>query len=51
MIEHLKNEKCIGLMLNDLYRGHLEDQSFFVRLRESFTDADNINFMCEYLPG
>ena len=47
-IEHLKNEKKIGLMLNELSKaGH----NFFIHLEETFADSDSINFIFEYCPG
>ena len=49
-IQHVKNEKAI------LHSLRKEDNSkepidFVVRLEETFTDEENINFVFEYLPG
>ena len=46
-IEHLKNEKKICLMLQKV----TEKPAFFIRLHETFTEADTVNLMFEFMPG
>lgn len=46
-IEHLKNEKKVGLFLKE----KIAKPSYFVELEETFADLEAINFMFEFLPG
>ena len=49
-IQHVKNEKVI---LHSLRKDEetKDPVDFVVRLEETFTDEENINFVFEYLPG
>ena len=49
-IQHVKNEKAI---LHSLRKDEetKDPVDFVVRLEETFTDEENINFVFEYLPG
>ena len=49
-IQHVKNEKSI---LHSLRKDEesKEPVAFVVRLEETFTDEENVNFVFEYLPG
>ena len=43
-IDHLKNEKSICLMLQNV----AELPDFFIRLEETFIDSDSVNFIFEF---
>lgn len=46
-INHLKNEKKVCHMLQKVP----EIRQFFIRLEETFTDLDSVNFIFEFMPG
>lgn len=48
-IEHLKNEKKVGLMANEITKK--DGINFFIKLEDTFTDSESINFIFEYCPG
>ena len=49
-IQHVKNERDILISLRKTEESK-EPLDFVVRLEETFTDEDNVNFVFEYLPG
>lgn len=46
-IEHLKNEKKVCQLMQKV----AEFPDFFIRLEETFTDIDSINFIFDFMPG
>ena len=50
-IQHVKNEKEILISLRKNPEESKEPLDFVVRLEQTFTDEDNVNFVFEYLPG
>ena len=45
----MKNEKKICIMMNSLAK--VNERDYFVKLKDTFTDVESINYMFEYLPG
>ena len=46
-IDHLRNEKKVCQMLQTV----AEVPQYFIRLEETFTDLDSVNFIFEFMPG